>query len=293
MSKILVVGLNPAWQRVLSLGNLQPGSVNRALEFHTLASGKGINAAKVLAKLGHDVSLVQILAGENGNRCLACCESWNLRSLHAWTQGETRVCITLCETNGRATEVIEPFSVTESDVSKKLLDEVDVKTSYDALLVCGTAPPGIPESIYGEILSKVNAPLVIWDSVMGLTFRLLEDISWLKLNREEFVRLSGLMNLSKMPVLITEGPKAASVAHSQSSNGNFLLPQLASVRNPIGAGDTVTAALADGFLRGLDEETSIRRSLAFGTASCLTVLPAEWNMDDVESLIPQIRREAA
>ena len=75
MAKILVVGLNPAWQKVLCFRDFRPGEVNRAVSLDALASGKGINTAKVLRRLGHEVWLLQILGGDNGRRCQEACEA--------------------------------------------------------------------------------------------------------------------------------------------------------------------------------------------------------------------------
>ncbi len=290
MAKILVAGLNPAWQKVLSLPSLQLGSVNRARESWTLASGKGINAAKVLARLGHEVSLLQILAGENGQRCLADCESWKIRSLHVWTQGETRECITLLSETGPATEIIEPFSVTEANIAQDLLLQIKNDPTYDAVVICGTLPPGIPESLYADILNIVPASLVIWDSVMGLTPELLKRISWIKLNAEEFAKFPASEN-SQSSVLITDGPNGARVLHSNAADGQYALPLFNGIRNPIGAGDTVTAALTDGIIRRLDTEASVKRALAFGSASCLSPLPAEFDPAEAAALESQIRKE--
>lgn len=292
MAKILVVGLNPAWQRVLSLPALRSGEVNRARQTQSLASGKGINAAKVLARMGHDVSLLQILAGENGRHCLEACGAWKVRSLHVRTQGNTRESITLLsEEDHSATEIIEPFFVDDPELTSQLLARIPAGADYDAVLICGTVPRGVGEFIYAHILKKTKAARILWDSAMGLTPEVLEHVSWIKVNAEEFTRLSAVITGSRPEALITEGPKAARVLHSKSADGIYRLPPLPKLRNPIGAGDTVTAVLTDGLLRGLTEEASVRRALAFGMASCLSPLPAEYDPADAASLEPQIQLE--
>jgi 1-phosphofructokinase len=292
MARILVAGLNPAWQKVLSLPPLQPGQGNRAGVSWSLASGKGINSAKALARLGHDVSVLQILAGENGRRCQEACGKWNLRSLHVRTRGETRECITLLSgEDGCATEIIEPFTVTDPGLTQQLLGRIDINAAYDAVMICGTVPNGVPESIYGDILGKTKTALVLWDSVTGLTPELLKRISWIKVNAEEFARLSTMAEASWPAVLLTEGPNPARVLHSHSADGTYRLPPLAKMRNPIGAGDTVNAALMDGLLRGLNEEAAVRRALAFGMASCLSPLPAEFDPAEAQALEAKIRKD--
>jgi len=298
MSKILVVGLNPAWQRVLTLPAFKPGSVNRARQSQSLASGKGLNAAKVLARLGHDVSVLQILAGENGRHCLEACGAWKVRSLHVRTQGNTRECITILSEKGEegpsATEVIEPFYVDDPELTAQLLARIPSGAAYDAILICGSVPRGVGEFIYAHILKKTRAAHVLWDSAMGLTPEILERISWIKVNAEEFAKLSGSPSGAWPATLITEGAKPARVSHSKSADGTYPLPPLPNSRhtvNPIGAGDTVTAVLADGLLRKLNPEAAVRRALAFGMASCLSPLPAEYDPADAASLELQIQLE--
>jgi len=292
MAKILVAGLNPAWQRVLSLPSFLPGKVNRAQQSQSLASGKGLNAAKVLARLGHDVSILQILAGETGRHCLEACGAWKVRSLHVRTKGQTRECITvLSEEDRSATEIIEPFFVDDPELTSQLLARIPMDSKYDAILICGSVPRGIGEFIYANILKRTRAKHVLWDSAMGLTPEALERISWIKVNAEEYAHLSTIAGTLSSSVLITEGGKAARVLNAGGANGTYGLPPLPRLRNPIGAGDTVTAVLADGLLGGLDKEAAVRRALAFGMASCLTPLPAEYDPSDAASLELQVQKE--
>ena len=291
MAKILVVGLNPAWQHILSLPAIKTGEVNRAQESWSLASGKGLNAAKVLARLGHEVSVLQILAGENGRRCQEACAKWKVRSLHVRTRGETRECTTLLSGEDHsATEFIEPFSA-GPELAEQLLARVESNISYDAILFCGSAPRGIPDSIYGEILKRINPAPILWDSVVGLTPEVLKAVTWVKVNEKEFERLSVLTMSSWPKVLITSGAKPARVLHSKNSGGSYALPALKEIKSPIGSGDTVTAVLVDGLLRGMDEEATVRRALAAGMASCLTPLPAEYDPAEVSVFESRIRRE--
>jgi fructose-1-phosphate kinase PfkB-like protein len=295
MAAILVAGVNPAWQHVLSLPSLRPGAVNRARESWSLASGKGINAAKALSRLGHSVSVLQVLAGENGRRCLKDCAAWKLRSLHVRAGGETRSCVTLLsEEDGSATEVVGPFHADEPlRLARRLLRRVPPGARFDAVLICGTLPAGFPESLYADLLDRVEASYVVWDSVTGLTNDLLKRIAWIKVNAEEFRRLSLPENAAHPAAMITDGASPARVLGSRSADGAYRLPPLRGARNPIGAGDVVTALVADGLLRGLDEETLARRALAFGSASCLSPLPGEFDPARAETLEPEIRREAA
>jgi fructose-1-phosphate kinase PfkB-like protein len=296
MAKILVVGLNPAWQQVFSLPSLRVGGVNRAGDFQVLASGKGINAAKALARLGHEVSLLQVLAGVRGGRCLEGCEVYGVRSLHAWANGETRTCVTLLH-GGAATEIISPFSVSVSagaGLAGQLLAQVSEADKYAALLVCGTMPAGLHEDFYGSVGDRVRAPLTIWDSVAGLTPEVLARVTWLKVNASEHAALAPILEASaaRPSLLVTDGP-APALVHAGGEAWTCAVPPLEQAVNPIGAGDTATALLAHGLLRGLDAKAAVSHALAAASASCLNPLPAEWDPADAARLEAGLRWAAA
>jgi fructose-1-phosphate kinase PfkB-like protein len=299
MAKVLVCGLNPAWQQVFVLRSLRVGAVNRAGEFFAMASGKGLNVAKVLARAGHQVSLLQVLAGENGRRVLDECARLGVRSLHAWADGETRVCTTLIDGEEKSTEIIAPFSALPGDrISAALLERVRPEEKFDALLICGTMPSGLEEGLYGSLAARVPAPLLIWDSVAEISVDTLPRLTWLKVNAEEYRGLAPLLGrlrekspgASSPSLLITEGAAPATVHLAKTAETwKSAVPRLAGVLNPIGAGDTATAMLADGLLRGLDARAAVACALAASSASCLHPLPAEWDSGDAARLEREVQ----
>lgn len=287
-AKIFVVGLNPAWQQIFMMSGLRPGEVNRAEGFTELASGKGLNVAKILASRGHEVTLCQVLAGETGQRVLSDCERREIRSVHVFVPGETRVCATLLHDDG-ATEVIAPFTL-KHDPFEELLSLIPHE-AFDAIVMCGTVPVGMNQMAGAVLVSRVGAPLVIWDSVAGVTEDLIGSISWLKVNAEEARALEPVLTAARahgrektaLSLLITDGARPARV-RAGVSDGTCTLPPLDHVVNPIGAGDTVTAILTDGLLRGLTPRAAAADALAAAAASCLNVLPAEWDAKDAARL---------
>jgi fructose-1-phosphate kinase PfkB-like protein len=293
MAKILVAGLNPAWQQVLVLSALKIGEVNRAAESFGLAGGKGMNAAKILARAGHEVSLLQVLAGPNGDRMLDGCTSLGIQSLHAFVAGETRAAVTLVH-EGVATEIIEPFSVGERregpDLATSLLETVPDDVDYDALLVCGTLPAGLDPDFYARLLERVRARTIVWDSVVGFSAEVARRITWLKVNADEHRALAPWLEEFRAhpALLVTDGPRDAVVRHPEAG-GSYRLPPLGPLVSPIGAGDTVTAILVDGLLHAaMPVHAAISRALACSMASCLSPLPAEWNAGDAAAFEKEI-----
>ncbi|HKP96138.1 MAG TPA: PfkB family carbohydrate kinase [Fibrobacteria bacterium] len=309
MSHILVVGLNPAWQTVLGFRDFRAGEVNRARSGESLASGKGFNAAKVLRRLGHKVSLLQILGGENGSKCLRACEALGIESLHAWVGTETRRCLTLLHRDaslpgdapdpeevgaapGESTEIIEPFRVEEPGAGEALIASLPPDPeAFDAVAICGTVPPGAGEGIYDAVLDRLRPKVTVVDAWQGLRPGSLAKATCLKMNRSEYRTLSESAGAEAADALflVTSGGGEALVLRGGATLARLAPPRLASVANSIGAGDAVTAGVVHHLLSGLDAAEAFRHGLAMGSASCLERLPAEFQDAEFRRLLPLVR----
>lgn len=292
MARILVTGLNPAWQKILEFEALAPGQVNRALALHEFGSGKGLNAALVLRRLGHEVSLLQIVGGINGRRHEQYCREVGVTPLCVQVAAETRVCSTLVDrASGQATELIEPFAVLpEERVVERLLDLVGPPAQRgqppDALLMSGTAPAGVDLGVYLRIAQKAAARLVVLDVIREVTADLLAAVDFIKINAAEYRQLEsrGLACCEpsvKTPVFfITDGPRPARMIRRLDASvqvKSFRLPSLTDLVNPIGAGDTVAGYLTHALLAGQTPENAFREALAAGSASCLKLHPGDYD----------------
>lgn len=289
MAKVLVVGLNPAWQKILEFQALRPGEVNRAETLVQLASGKGMNAAKVLRRLGHEVHLLQILGGSNGQRCLVACQALDIRSSHAWIEEETRQCMTLVDLDvGVATEIIEPFETQSPDLGRILMAALPADAAaFDGILLSGTIPCGTPPDMYSRILARFRPRHSLLDGWKGVDAALLGKIGLVKVNREEYAALAPVVRGEGPLFLVTDGAGDASVIRGGKCLCRIATARLDKIRNPIGAGDTVSAGTLHYLLEGMAAEEAFRRGLAMGSASCLNLEPAQFEWDAFEALLPR------
>jgi tagatose 6-phosphate kinase len=251
-----------------------------------------MNVAKILARRGHDVSLLHVLAGTNGDRMLDACTALGILSLHVFSEGETRAAVTVVHDH-TATEIIEPFTIPVSDgadLEESLLEAVPADVEYDALLICGTLPAGLNPGFYSNLIERVSCKKILWDSVTGFSEDSAQRISWLKVNADEHRTLAPLLDKYGVQpaLLITDGPEKTVVKNGEGEAsegreggaGTYALPRLEGLVSPIGAGDTVTAMLVDGLLENMPVRDAVTRALACAMASCLSPLPAEWKPSD-------------
>jgi fructose-1-phosphate kinase PfkB-like protein len=189
------------------------------------------------------------------------------------------------------TELIEPFRVTpDEQVVERILSALEPTSGWDALVVSGTAPTGVEPKVYLEIARNVPARLVIVDVVRELTSELLAQTDFVKINAHEFQELQK-RGLSHPITLITDGPRAGRLLEAGGDGLRetvFRLPALSGVRNPIGAGDTVTAWLTHELLRGKPVAEAFREALAAGSASCLTLMPGQYDEARRQEIAGQI-----
>ena len=105
---LLVVCPSPALQRRLVFGKIALGGVNRVEEMTAFASGKGVNAARAVARLGGMVETVLVLGGPTGQWMQGDMQREGLAVKAAWSNSVTRICMTLIDsTTGGATEIVE------------------------------------------------------------------------------------------------------------------------------------------------------------------------------------------
>lgn len=320
MAKVLVVGLNPAWQKVLKFTDLKIDDVNRAESMFAFASGKGINVAKVLTRLGHQVWLLQILGGTIGHRINLECEALGIHCINIWTANETRVCTTLLnQKNGEVTELIEPFTfATQPDDKTNFTNDLILSTlriflpsnfvqgavgsvlsgtlsavGFDGVVISGSVPKNVDAHVTQEILKWTNAKISVIDTWQGFNLTELCEASCVKINAQEFKNLQNIfgsesVESSKVSFAITNGASPAIMNQPGSNQTKITLPKWGKIINPIGAGDTVTAGLLHFLMNGSELAVAFSRALSMGSASCLTPIPGDYLEADSQQILSQM-----
>src|SRR6185436_7595676 len=106
---ILCLGTTPTVQRTMSFARLTVDDVNRAKSVRQFASGKSVNAARVLKALGEPCVATGLLGGDSGKFMREDLDRVGIAHDFVDTSPTaTRLCLTLLdESNHTATELIE------------------------------------------------------------------------------------------------------------------------------------------------------------------------------------------
>lgn len=284
--KILIIGANPAWQKILQFDQLILGGVNRAISMQQFASGKGINCARAIATWHQATShILHFVGGENGRNLTIRLQADDIAHTPIKTGGETRVCTTCLDNKGKMSELIEPsIAPTDVEIDNFIAKFNELAPNYDGIIICGTAPGSSSDILYtklAEALKGYDIPIL----VDGGKFiqPLLESgrTSGVKINANELAELYPNLPIQEATtqlkeqynlefVGVTNGAKPAWLC-GNSGVWQYTIPQLEECINPLGSGDCCNGVLFTEYLRGCEIEEAFKVALASASANCLTL----------------------
>lgn len=155
---IITVSLNTALDRVYRIDDFHVGGRFRVDRVHEIAGGKALNVARVARQLGAQVTVVGFVAGFTGMRIEELARSEGIQTDFVRVQGESRQCHTFVHTGRASTEVLEPGPTIAADDIEALKERLrDLVKEGDLVCLSGSTPPGVPETIYAELVELCHS----------------------------------------------------------------------------------------------------------------------------------------
>ena len=190
----LSICLSPGLQRSVVIDTLIPGEVNRLRSVVVDVAGKGVNACRVLQRLGID-ALCLAQGGSNADEvmALASAEGLNLRLIAS--SGTLRTCTSVIETSSltgrRVTELVEPSSAVDESCAATMSETVRaLLPTASALIIAGSQAPGYPPHYQAQLASlarQADVPVVADLQGPALIEVLAKRPALVKINLAEFV----------------------------------------------------------------------------------------------------------
>src|SRR3954463_4541663 len=275
---MLVAGPNLTIDRTLAIAELRPGEVLRFDRVVVTPGGKGLNVARAARALGHRALLVSLVPGRTGEAAAAMIADEAVKLHAVRCPGELRSTAVIQERDGRTPVLNEPGPpVREVEWAAY---ERAVRTHLEAhtILVCsGSVPPGSPPDAYrrlsalaqeagvaclvdaaGETLLRaldaapnlVTPNLAEAEGVLGLGPRGQAVRSADDARPRALAAAEALVRQGARAAVVTADAEGAAVLDAGGAPEWIPAPRVAEVRNPIGAGDVLAAALAAALRRG-------------------------------------------
>ncbi|NEB81323.1 1-phosphofructokinase, partial [Streptomyces sp. SID14478] len=160
---ILTVTLNTALDLTYGVEALRPHASHRVTEVTERPGGKGLNVARVLAALGHEVTVTGFAGGATG------------RTLQDRLRGAERISDALVPVSGATRRTIAVVDATSGDTTQlnepgPLISPAEwsaFQEAYEHLLrtasavaLCGSLPPGVPVGAYATLVRAARAAAV-------------------------------------------------------------------------------------------------------------------------------------
>ena len=299
---IYTVTFNPSLDYILSVKDFQMGRTNRTRQEQLLPGGKGINVSTVLTNLGIENTALGFTAGFSGEEIRRQVEALGVRSdFIPLEEGYSRINVKLkdfdgTEINGRGPDI-------PGEQLERLLDQLNQLAEGDGLVLAGSIPESLPDSIYRDILERLKGRdiLTAVDATGELLVKVLPYRPFLvKPNNHELGEIFG-KKLSRREDVAPCARKlqemgARNVLVSMAGEGAVLLDEEGAVHalpapegklvNAVGAGDSMVAGFLAGWLQKKDYEHSFRMGIAAGSASAFSENLAE--KQDVERVYRQL-----
>lgn len=287
---VYTVTFNPSLDYIITVDDFKMGKTNRTKTEQMLPGGKGINVSTVLSNLGIENTALGFIAGFTGEEILKKVEEMKIRhDFIRIREGFSRINIKLKDFDG--TEINGKGPVIRKEDLEQLFAKLDQLQEGDTLVLAGSIPGSMPDSIYKDILTRLSGRGIhfVVDATKDLLLNVLEYGPFLiKPNNHELgeifhtelhTRESVIPYARKMQEL-----GAKNVLVSMAGEGAVLLDQNGEVHmlpapkgkliNAVGAGDSMVAGFLAGWMKSGQYETAFRMGIAAGSASAFSELLA-------------------
>lgn len=275
---IYTVTFNPALDYVVTVNHFTLGSVNRTVRESIFYGGKGINVSALLANLGYESTALGFVAGFTGEEIERGVKALGFGSDFIKVEnGMSRINLKLksdeeSEINGMGPQI------TPDDV-RKLFEKLGRLTKGDVLVLSGSIPAAIDDTIYERIMERLDGRgiRIVVDAEKDLLLNVLKYHPFLiKPNNHELGQMFGT-ELSTDEEIVEYAEKlqdmgAVNVLVSMAKDGAILVSEdgqvhkqavaKGTVKNSVGAGDSMVA----GFIAGYLDTGDYRHALKLGTA---------------------------
>ena len=304
MNMVYTVTFNPSLDYIISVDDFRLGMTNRTRTEQMLPGGKGLNVSTVLKNLGVENTALGFIAGFTGDEILKRTQELGIMcDFIRLEDGFSRINVKLKDYDG--TEINGKGPEISPDKLRQLFEKLDGLGSGDVLVLAGSIPESLPDSIYRDILERLKdrGVLFVVDATKDFYLYELEYRPFLiKPNHHELGEIFQAQLKTREDVVPYarkfQDMGARNVLVSMSGEGAVLVDESGSVHalaapkgklvNAVGAGDSMVAGFLAGWLEQKDYRHAFHMGIAAGSGSAFSEALA--TRQDVENVYRQVVR---
>lgn len=283
---IYTVTFNPSLDYIVTVDNFTTGRVNRTTTEFMYPGGKGINVSIVLKNLGYDNIALGFEAGFTGEEIIRRISDMGI--IHDFIHvdsGLSRINVKIRSDN--ESEINGQGPAIEADHINKLYQRFDKLKNGDILVLAGSIPTVMPDSMYMDIMKYLkgrNIKIVV-DATKDLLVNVLEYRPFLiKPNNHELGEIFGvelktrdevveyakrLQKMGAVNVLVSMAGEGAVLVAEDGSIFKTPAPK-GVVKNSVGAGDSMVAGFIAGYLNSGNYVEAFKMGVCTGSASAFS-----------------------
>ncbi|OMP67561.1 1-phosphofructokinase [Domibacillus epiphyticus] len=298
--------LNPAVDYVIRVENFQAGGLNRSDNADLYAGGKGINVSRLLKRLGSNTCAIGFAGGFTGEFIKSELDREGVFHRFTSVNGTTRINVKL--KSGTETEINGPAPVISEEDANRLVQVTAELTERDWLHIGGSVPSSLPADYAGTLIEtarKKRARVVVDTSGAALKALLPYRPFFIKPNHHELSELfhtevntkeeaagiaKKLVDGGTENVIVSMGGEGAVFVNRDSVY--FASPPKGTVKNTVGAGDSMVAAFMAKIDSGLAPHEAFHWAVAAGSATAFSDdLCTKEEVEDVYSRVKVVKVE--
>src|SRR3954447_17280186 len=158
LGRLVCVAVNASIDKIAAVDRLVPGEIHRPELLSAVAGGKPINVARAASRLGLDVVVVPVVAGNMGSWLEASLARERITARPVRVDGETRTCLSILDrSTGTLTELYEAGPALDADgwsaIEHAVASELASGADASVVVLSGSLPPGAPVDGYARIVA--------------------------------------------------------------------------------------------------------------------------------------------
>ena len=284
---ILSICPNPSIDCTIELDSLNVGKLNRVDNKVETYSGKALNVAVGVARLGGRSFATGFMFDAHARLFEQVLDKEGVKHDFVYNHGSARTNYKIIDKKSMLTEINDRGEAVSKIKQMELIEKIKaISSDYEIAVMSGSLPKGVEPSFYGEVLESIpkNVKIIVDAEKSNMLSALnSREIYMVKPNLRELEEFTGksvhslqdMVSASKKYldrgakyVLLSLGSEGAVLTDGKESY--FCKSASVAVNSTVGAGDSMVAATCVGIEKGVSMQEILRMATAAGTAAVTT-----------------------
>lgn len=284
---ILSICPNPSIDCTIELDSLNVGMLNRIENKVETYSGKAMNVAVGVARLGEECLSTGFMFENHRRMFEHVLDREGVKHDFVVNAGSARVNYKIIDKKSMLTEINDRGEEVSPEKQAELIAKVrELSLGAEIAVMSGSLPKGVKSDFYGKVLEVIPEDVkVIVDTEKSNMLAAIKsrEIFMAKPNVKELEAFSGMkvkdrydmaeaakkyLDLGVKNVLVSMGAEGAVLTDGKENY--YCKSASVAVNSTVGAGDSMIAAACVGLIHGVPMRELLRRSVAAGTAAVTT-----------------------